>query len=118
MKNLLSLLLIMLVFISCEKLDEPDILGTYSSVPDTCAPVGNSMPFGGCGRFITLSAGGVTDILYGGDMISRTSYKIKGQKIKIEKNDQFGIDLTFKQLDDGSLREEGDKSIWYPVIID
>ena len=116
MKNLLSLLLIMLVFFSCEKLDEPDILGTYSSTPDGCTS--NDNTFLGCAKFITLSAGGVADVLLGGDIISRTSYKIKGQKIKIEKNDQLGKELTFKQLDDGSLREEGDKSIWYPVIFE
>lgn len=112
MKNLLLLTLIASVFMSCDKLDEPEILGTYTNASEECGSVGDTMTFGGCSRFITLSAGGVTDILYGGDVISRTSYKIKGQKIKIEKSDQFGLELTFKKLDDGSLREEGDKSIW------
>ena len=116
MKTLLSLLLIMLVFVSCEKLDEPDILGTYSSNPDGCSS--DDSTFLGCEKFIILSAGGVADVLLGGDMISRTTYKIKGQKIKIEKNDQFGKELTFKQLNDGSLREESDKTIWHPVVID
>ncbi|TXE14222.1 hypothetical protein [Algoriphagus aquimarinus] len=116
MKNLLLLALVALVFISCDKLDEPDILGSYANTPEGCTS--NNDPMFGCGRFITLSAGGVADVLYGGDVISRTSYKIKGQKIKIEKSDQFGLELTFKQLDDGTLREESDKSIWYPVDFD
>lgn len=104
------LLLLGFIFSSCEKLEEPDILGTYNSTPEGCSAADN-LEFG-CGRFITFSTGGVVDILYGGDIISRTSYKIRGSKIKIEKSDQFGLDLTFKKLDDGSLREEGDKSIW------
>lgn len=102
-------LLLGFIFSSCDKLDEPEILGTYTSVGG-CLSSFN--PGFDCGRFITFSAGGVADILYGGDMISRTSYKIKGSKIKIEKSDQFGLDLTFKRLDDGSLEEEGDKSTW------
>ncbi|PZX58167.1 hypothetical protein [Algoriphagus chordae] len=110
MKNLLLLTLLAFVFISCDKLEEPDILGSYANSPEDCLPAND--PLYGCGRFITLAAGGVADVLYGGDIISRTSYKIKGQKIKIEKNDQFGLELTFKKLDDGSLMEEGDKSIW------
>jgi len=114
MKNLVLLSLVALVFISCNKLDEPEILGTYTSITEGCVP--DNDPMFGCERFITLSAGGVADVLYGGDIISRTSYKIKGDKIKIEKNDQFGLELTFKKLDDGSLREEGDKSIWLKTI--
>lgn len=110
MKNLFLLALVALVFISCDKLDEPEIMGTYTNTLDGCDSVAD--PMFGCGRFITLSAGGVADVLLGGDIISRTSYKIKGQKIKIEKSDQFGLELTFKQLENGSLREEGDKSIW------
>ncbi|REG81104.1 hypothetical protein C8N25_12949 [Algoriphagus antarcticus] len=75
-----------------------------------CIPGGGLMyP---CSRIIILAAGGVADVVYGGDIISRTSYKIKGDIIKIEKSDQFGLELTFKKLEDGSLREEGDKSIW------
>lgn len=110
MKNLLILVAVTFVFISCDKLDEPEILGSYLNIPEGCIPDQN--PGFNCSRYITLSAGGVADILYGGDIISRTSYKIKGQEIKIEKNDQFGLDLTFIKLDDGSLREEGDQSIW------
>ena len=110
MKNLFLLALVSIVFISCDKLDEPDILGSYANRPEGCVSGGSAL--GGCGRFITLSPGGVTDVLYGGDVISRTTYRIKRRKIEIEKNDQFGLELTFKQLDDGTLREEGDKSIW------
>ncbi|MEB2776511.1 hypothetical protein SYJ56_14405 [Algoriphagus sp. D3-2-R+10] len=110
MKNLLILSLFALLFFSCEKLDEPEILGGYVNTPEGCTPGEN--PEFNCSRLIILSAGGVAEVLYGGDIFSRTSYKIKGDKIKIEKNDQFGLDLTFKKLDDGSLREEGDKSIW------
>ena len=110
MKNLLSILFVFLVLSSCEKLDDPDILGSYVNTPDYCDSSENQEFW--CSRLITLSAGGVADVLYGGDIISRTSYKIKGDKIKIEKNDQFGVELMFKQLSGGSLREEGDKSIW------
>lgn len=111
MKKLLILVAVTFVFISCDKLDEPEILGSYRNTLDGCVPDPNP-GLTSCTRYITFSAGGVAEILYGGDIISRTSYKIKGQKIQIEKNDQFGLDLTFKKLDDGSLREEGDKSIW------
>lgn len=110
MKNLLLLLLFGFIFSSCDKLDEPDVLGSYLNTPDYCDSFENTEFW--CSRFITLSTGGVADILYGGDIISRTSYKIKGDKIKIEKSDQFGLELTFKRLSDGSLREEDDKSIW------
>ncbi|WP_057936820.1 hypothetical protein [Algoriphagus resistens] len=110
MKNLLLLSLFALLFISCEKLDEPDILGNYINTPEGCNPGEN--PEFNCSRLIILSAGGVAEVLYGGDIFSRTSYKIKGDKIKIEKNDQFGLNLTFKKLEDGSLREEGDNTIW------
>ncbi|SFB48677.1 hypothetical protein [Algoriphagus aquimarinus] len=110
MKNLFLFALVALVFISCDKLDEPEILGTYANTLDGCDSVAD--PMYGCGRFITLSAGGVADVLLGGDIISRTSYKIKGQKIKIEESDQFGMDLTFKYKDDGTLRYEKDDSIW------
>ncbi|PZX54590.1 hypothetical protein LV84_02743 [Algoriphagus ratkowskyi] len=116
MKNFLLIALVALIFISCDKLDEPEILGTYTNTLDGCDSVDD--PMFGCGRFITLSAGGVADVLLGGDMISRTTYKIKGEKIKIEKSEQFGLELTFKQLDDGTLREERDKSIWYPADMD
>ena len=109
MKNILLIILAALVFTSCEKLDEPDILGTYVDEQGECI---SDDPMQGCSRFITLSAGSAADILLGGDVISRTTYKIKGYKIKIEKSDQFGLELTFKQLSDGSLREEGDKSVW------
>lgn len=116
MKNLLLLALLGFVFISCDKLDEPDILGSYANTLEDCTP-GNNPEFG-CTRFITLSAGGVADVLYGGDIVSRTSYKIKGDKIKIQKSDQFGMELTFKKLGDGTLREESDKSIWSPIEFD
>ncbi len=110
MKNLVLLSLVALVFISCNKLDEPEILGTYTSITEGCVPGGGLMyP---CSRIIIRAAGGVADMVYGGDIISRTSYKIKGDIIKIEKSDQFGLELTFKKLEDGSLREVGDKSIW------
>ena len=110
MKNLFLLLVLGFIFFACEKLDEPEILGTYANIPDDCVP--SSDPMISCKRFVTLAAGGVADVLLGGDIISRTSFNIKGDKIKIEKSDQFGLELTFKQLNDGSLREEGDKSIW------
>src|SRR5690606_16223639 len=103
MKNLLLLAFFALLLISCEKLEEPEILGSYVNTPEGCVP--NNDPMFSCSRFITLSAGGVADVLLGGDIISRTSYKIKGEKIKIEKSDQFGVELTFKKLDDGSIRE-------------
>lgn len=110
MKNFLLVLLLGFIFSSCEKLDEPEILGTYVNAGEGCEPSGGLMyP---CSRIIILAAGGVADVVYGGDIISRTTYKIKGDKIKIEKSDQFGLELKFKQLSDGSLREEGDKSIW------
>jgi hypothetical protein len=109
MKNSLSIALIAVIFFSCEKLDEPEILGTYVHTMEGCEPSGGLMfP---CSRVIILSAGGIADVI-GGDIISRTSYKIKRDKIKIEKSDQFGLELTFKQLSDGSLREEGDQSTW------
>ena len=110
MKNLLLLVLMAFAFISCDKLDEPEILGTFTHTPEGCDS--SSDPILGCGRFITLSAGGVADVLYGGDIVSRTSYQIKGQKIEIKQNDQFGLELTFTLQDDGSLREEGNQSIW------
>ncbi|WP_026969974.1 hypothetical protein [Algoriphagus terrigena] len=110
MKNLLFLALMAFAFISCDKLEEPEILGTFTHTPEGC-DLGTS-PMYNCSRFVTLFGGGVADVLYGGDIVSRTSYQIKGQKIEIKKNDQFGLELTFKLQDDGSLIEEGDKSIW------
>jgi len=97
-------------FISCDKLEEPEILGTFTHTPEGC-DLGTT-PMYDCSRFITLSEGGVADVLYGGDIVSRTSFKIKGQKIEIKQNDQFGLELTFTLQDDGSLREEGNQSIW------
>jgi len=110
MKNLLLLVLLSFIFISCNKIDEPEILGTYSNIPEGCVP--GSDPMFGCGRFVTLSAGGVADVLLGGDMVLRTSYKLKGQKIKIQKGDQFEMEMIFKHLENGSLRYEEDNSIW------
>ncbi|MEP0713886.1 MAG: hypothetical protein ABJC55_18370 [Algoriphagus sp.] len=109
MKNILHLFLLGFMFFSCEKLDEPEILGTYVHSMEGCEPSGGLMfP---CSRVITFAAAGVADVV-GGDMISRTSYKIEGDKIKVEKSDQFGLEFIFKQLSDGSLQEESDKSIW------
>lgn len=116
MKNLLPIFFLGFILISCDKLEEPDILGSYINTLEEC--ISDDYPMFSCSRVITLSAGGVADVLYGGDMISRTSYKIEGQKVKIEKSDQFGLELTFKRLDDGTLREESDKTIWSPVIFD
>ncbi len=111
MRNrLLLLVFIAIVSISCEKLEEPEILGTFVHTPDGC--VADSYSLYNCNRFITLAAGGVADVLYGGDIVSRTHYEIRGQKVEVRENDQFGLRLSFRLLDDGSLREESDQSIW------
>jgi hypothetical protein len=110
MKNLIFFLLIAFVFISCDKLDEPEILGTYTHSPQGCDTATD--PFMGCRSILVLSAGGVADVLYGGDIVSRTSYKIRGQRIEIGKSDQSGLELSYRRLNDGSLREKRDGSIW------
>lgn len=113
MKQLLFISMLAIILMSCEKLDEPAVLGTYIHTPEGCgSPSSQGREKFNCTGFLTLSAGGVADILPSGDIVFRTTYKIKGRKIRIEKNDQFSMDLHFKRMEDGSLRNEEDKSIW------
>ncbi|MEB2783175.1 hypothetical protein [Algoriphagus persicinus] len=110
MKNLLLLSLLGLIFFSCEKLDEPEILGTYSYIPEGCIPGDN--PDLNCSSFITLSADGVADVLPSGDIVYRTTYKIRGEKIIVAKADEVIDQLIFRYVDSSTLRNERDGTLW------
>lgn len=110
MKKLLNFCLFALVLFSCEKIDEPQILGTYRHLYENCDPTGN--PEFNCHSFVVFSEGGIADVLMGGDIVSRTTFVIKGQKIKVGKNDQFGLELEFLFIDDQTIRNEEDKTLW------
>lgn len=99
-----------MVLFSCEKIDEPQILGTYRYLQENCDQSLN--PLSSCTSFISFSTGEQADVLMGGDIVSRTTFKIKGEKIKVQKNDQFGLELEFKYIDYQTIRNEEDKSIW------
>ncbi|WPR74793.1 hypothetical protein [Algoriphagus sp. NG3] len=110
MKRLLIFSLVGFIFFSCDKLDEPDLLGTYSFIPEGCDPEAN--PEYNCGSFITLSADGVADVLPSGDIIYRTSYKIRGEKIIVAKADEIIDQLVFSYVDNSTLRNERDGALW------
>lgn len=110
MKNLLLLSVLGFILFSCEKLDEPDILGTYSYIPEGCIPGDN--PELSCGSFITLSADGIADILPSGDIVYRTTYKIRGEKIIVAKADEVIDQLIFRYVDNLTLQNERDGALW------
>ena len=110
MKKLFPLLLTSIFFFSCEKIEEPDILGRFSYLPENCNPTADPEYF--CGSFIEFSEGGLADVLLGGDVISRTTYKIKGNKIKVNKSEGFGVELEFKYLNQDSIQELGNDTVW------
>lgn len=110
MKNLLLLSLLGFIFFSCEKIDEPEILGTYSFIPEGCVPGDN--PELSCGSFITLSTGGIADVLPSGDIVYRTTYKIRGEKIIVAKADEVIDQLIFYYVDNSTLRNERDGALW------
>ncbi len=110
MKNLLLLSLLGLIFFSCEKLDEPEILGTYTYIPEGCDPGAN--PELGCASILTLSPDGVADILPSGDIIFRTSFKIRGEKIIVAKADEVIDQHVFRYIDNSTLRNERDDALW------
>ncbi|WP_192347200.1 hypothetical protein [Algoriphagus sp. Y33] len=110
MKNLLLLSLLGLIFFSCEKLDEPEILGTYTHIPEGCVP--SDDPMLNCSSFVTLSEGGIADILPSGDIIYRTTYKIRGEKIIVAKADEVISQLVFRYVDNATLRNERDGALW------
>jgi len=110
MKNLLLLTIFVFILYSCDKIDEPEILGTFLFIPEGCVPEND--PMLNCSSFVTLSEGGTADILLGGDIVYRTSYQLRGQKIKIAKSDQFDKKMTFELQDDGNLKNIEDNSVW------
>lgn len=110
MKNLLLIILIGLISFSCEKLDEPDILGTYTYIPEGCDPGAN--PEFGCSSTLTLSPGGIADILPSGDIVYRTSFKIRGEKIIVAKADEVIDQLVFRHIDNSTLQNERDGALW------
>lgn len=113
MKQLLLISVFSFIFISYDKLDEPDILGTYINIPEGCMKDNDPMNWKyTCNRYLTLSAGGIADILPGGDIVYRITYKLKGKKIKTQKSDQFDMEMTFIRLEEGSIRNEEYKAIW------
>ena len=110
MKRFLIISLVALGLFSCESIEEPQILGTYRYLPENCNP--NVTPGYNCSSFIIFSEGGIADALLGGDVISRTTFKIKGEKIKVQKNDQFGLELEFRYIDSQTIRNEENKALW------
>lgn len=110
MNQSLILCLFALVIFSCEKIEEPQILGTYRHLPENCNPSTN--PEYNCSSFIIFSEGGLADVLMGGDIVSRTTYKIKGKTIKVQESDQFGLELEFRYIDSETIRNEEDKALW------
>ncbi|MDR7129958.1 hypothetical protein J2X69_002304 [Algoriphagus sp. 4150] len=110
MKNLLLLSLLGLIFFSCEKLDEPEILGTYTYIPEGCVP--GDDPMMNCSSSITLSEEGVADIFPSGDIIYRTTYKIRGTKIIVAKADEVISQFVFRHVDSSTLQNERDGALW------
>ncbi len=110
MNKSLIFFLFALVIFSCEKIDEPQILGTYRHLPENCNP--NANPEFNCSSFIVFSEDGNADVLLGGDIVSRTTYQFKGESIKVQKNDQFGLELEFRYIDSQTIRNELDKALW------
>lgn len=110
MKRLLIVSLFSLVLFSCEKIEEPQILGTYRYLYENCDQAVS--PEFNCSSFIVFSEGGRADVLLGGDIVSRTTFKIKGEKIKVQKSDQFGLELDFRYIDSQTIRNEDDKALW------
>lgn len=110
MKNLLLLSLLGIIFFSCEKLDEPEILGTYSYIPEGCDPGAN--PELSCASTLTLSPEGVADILPTGDIVYRTTFKIRGEKIIVAKADEVIDQFVFRYIDNSTLKNERDGALW------
>lgn len=110
MNKTLIFCLFALVFFSCQKIDEPQILGTYRYLHENCDQA--ETPEFNCSSFIIFSEGGMADVLMGGDIVSRTTFKIKGEKIKVQKSDQFGLELDFRYIDSQTIRNEGDNALW------
>jgi len=95
---------------SCDKIDEPEVLGTYSHVPEGCIPGDN--PEFGCASSLTLSADGIADILPSGDIIYRTTFKIRGRKIIVAKADDIIDQFVFYWVDNSTLKNERDGGLW------
>ncbi|SFT75651.1 hypothetical protein SAMN04489724_2048 [Algoriphagus locisalis] len=110
MKNLLLLPLLGIIFFSCEKLDEPDLLGTYTYIPEGCDPGAN--PELGCASTLTLSPDGVADILPSGDIMYRTTFKVRGEKIIVAKADEVIDQYVFRYVDNSTLKNERDGALW------
>lgn len=110
MNKFLILSLFVLILFSCEKIEEPQILGTYRYQYENCDPAVS--PEFNCSSFIVFSEGGNADVLLGGDIVSRTTFKIKGEKIKVQKSDQFGLELEFRYIDSQTIRNEDDNALW------
>lgn len=110
MKNLLLLSLLGVFFFSCEKLDEPEILGTYTYIPEGCNP--GADPEFDCSSTLTLSPNGVADLLPSGDIIYRTSFKIRGEKIIVAKADEVIDQYVFRYIDNSTLKNERDGALW------
>ncbi|RAI95221.1 hypothetical protein [Algoriphagus yeomjeoni] len=110
MKNSLLIAVIAVIFFSCEKIDEPEILGTYTYIPEGCDPEAN--PEFGCASTLTLSPDGVADILPSGDIIFRTTFKIRGEKIIVAKADEVIDQFVFRYIDNSTLKNERDGGLW------
>lgn len=110
MKNLLLFSLIGLIFFSCEKIDEPEILGVYTYIPAGCDPGSN--PEFSCASTLTLSPDGVADILPSGDIMFRTTFMIRGEKIIVAKVDEVIDQYVFRYVDNFTLKNERDGGLW------
>ncbi|WP_339874886.1 hypothetical protein [uncultured Algoriphagus sp.] len=110
MKNLLLLSFLGIIFFSCEKLEEPEILGTYTYIPEACDP--GADPEFGCSNTLTLSTDGVADILPSGDIMYRTTFKVRGEKIIVAKADEVIDQYVFRYLDNSTLKNERDGTLW------
>lgn len=102
----MPLSLIVFVLFSCDKLDEPDLLRTYTYNPQRCIPDDNQEI--ACSRSIRLSADGVADILTSGDIMYRIAFKIQGEKIIVAKADGVIDQLVFRHINNSTLKNERD----------
>lgn len=100
---------------SCDKIDEPDILGGFVSATEVTDPKTNQIVESY--RSILFKRGGEVEV-FRSDLKSKTTFKIKGNKILIVKNEEFPFDLSFKVLDNNSLKEIGNNSIWSRIVFD
>ncbi len=85
---------------ACKDALEVNVEKTFMEQGKTSSEIG----FGGI--ILTLYPGGRADILYGGDIVYRGTYKIKGSKLEVKEE---GNVTKFKVISDTELRYENNR---------